>query len=359
MNTQHKVTFESTRIPIDCSIDLRFNHFKGFEEHYAANISMGGIFIRTPDLHPPGTQFELCFQLEDGQPLIRGTAEVVWRRAEDRGPDRPSGIGARFLHLDLESKYVIYRMVDCHIQHGGTPFDLEGDRQIIPVAGSAAAKRSLGPFLAFGLAALLLIAAGSLGYMRFAAAPDEAPSEPQAAAESLPENAAPENIPPEDIPPDAATAASGAEPVAGESSSVAAETDAEPAITEPEAATSQAAKVAEAVEATVDAWAHAWAEKDVAAYLASYTPDYTPPSGMSHAAWTDERQARLSRPGPIAIEISNLEVETPAPDRARARFDQAYSSATYRDRVRKSLELVYLAEGWRIVREEVVTADPP
>ncbi len=106
------------------------------------------------------------------------------------------------------------------------------------------------------------------------------------------------------------------------------------------------------------AWTRAWAEKDVAAYIASYAPGFRPLSGMSHDAWEKERRARLSRPGPIEIELSNLEIELLAGDRARARFEQVYASPTYRDRVRKALDLISRAEGWKIVREEVLADGP-
>lgn len=337
MAAQQNVKFESTRIPIDSSIELRFDHLSGFEQHYAANISMGGMFIRTGDLHPPGTQFDFRFELEDGQPLIQGTAEVLWRRAEDRGKTRPSGIGARFLSLDLESKYVIYRMVDRHIQLGGTPFDLEAFEK----SGQQTRGKKPRPFavaLGTGLAALLLLAAGGLMHVLLSRAPVQAtdPLEeanrsidsPTSSADEISTPASPETLPNAETKPARDVNSAG-----------------------PDDAT-------EALELAVTDWAQAWARKDVEAYLASYSPEFRPLPGMSHAAWEAERRSRLTRPGPIEVEISNLEIEKVAGDRAWARFDQTYASATYRDRVRKTLELVRQMGGWKIVREEVVTDDP-
>ncbi len=337
MAGEHNITFESTRIPIDSSIELRFDAFAGFEEHYAANISMGGMFIRTEDLHPPGTKFEFRFELDDGQPLIRGTAEVLWRRAEDRGPTRPSGIGAKFLSLDLDSKYLIYRMVDRHIQLGGVPFDLEASE----TAGhqtSAKAPRPLAVALGSGLVVLLLVAAGGLAYVRFSPAPDQSTEALEQAGLSIAATPSPAS---EQLPPTAAETVAAGEPEAT-----------------PEVSGADPEDLTEALEATVTDWARAWSRKDVEAYLASYGPEFRPLSGMSHAAWQDERRARLTRPGPIEVEISNLAIELVASDRARARFDQTYASASYRDRVRKVLELVRQAEGWKIIREEVVSDDP-
>ncbi|MBW8873457.1 MAG: TIGR02266 family protein [Acidobacteria bacterium] len=111
-------------MPLETRVQFKFDRFSGFLSDFSANISPGGMFIRTRTPQPPGTVLEFEFRLGDGFELIKGRGEVVWVRPEDEGPARPAGMGLRFLELSLGSKELIYRIVDHHIQQGGTPFDV-------------------------------------------------------------------------------------------------------------------------------------------------------------------------------------------------------------------------------------------
>ena len=115
---------DSRRVPLETRVQFKFDRFSGFLSDFSANISPGGMFIRTRAPQPPGTVLEFEFRLGDGFELIKGRGEVVWVRPEDEGPTRPGGMGLRFLELSLGSKELIYRIVDHHIQQGGTPFDV-------------------------------------------------------------------------------------------------------------------------------------------------------------------------------------------------------------------------------------------
>src|SRR3954468_12765674 len=115
---------DSRRVPLETRVQFKFDRFSGFLSDFSANVSPGGMFIRTRTPQPLGTVLEFEFRLGDGFELIRGRGEVVWTRAEDEGPARPAGMGLRFLELSQGSKELIYRIVDHHIQQGGTPFDV-------------------------------------------------------------------------------------------------------------------------------------------------------------------------------------------------------------------------------------------
>ncbi len=115
---------DSRRVPLETRVQFKFDRFSGFLSDFSANISPGGMFIRTREPQPPGTLLEFEFRLGDGFELIKGSGEVVWVREEDEGPTRPAGMGLRFQELSLGSKELIYRIVDHHIQQGGTPFDV-------------------------------------------------------------------------------------------------------------------------------------------------------------------------------------------------------------------------------------------
>ena len=119
-NSDSTVPFESKRVPFERTIILKFEQFSGFIKEYSANISMGGMFVRTTQLREPGSVFEFAFKLSDDYNLIQGVGEVVWVREEPE-----PGMGIRFLELDWESRKLIFRLVDQYIQDGGVPFDVE------------------------------------------------------------------------------------------------------------------------------------------------------------------------------------------------------------------------------------------
>ncbi|MDX1631412.1 MAG: TIGR02266 family protein, partial [Thermoanaerobaculia bacterium] len=105
---------------------LKFKEFRGFITEYSANISPGGMFIITESPQEPGSVFDFEFRLADDDfQIIHGLGEVVWVREESGGPDRPRGMGIRFLHLDEGSRELIEKMVEEHVRSGGTPFDLD------------------------------------------------------------------------------------------------------------------------------------------------------------------------------------------------------------------------------------------
>jgi uncharacterized protein (TIGR02266 family) len=124
---------DSRRVPLETRVQFKFDRFSGFLSDFSANVSPGGMFIRTLSPQPAGTVLDFEFRLGDGFELIRGRGEVVWTRAEDEGAARPAGMGLRFLELSQGSKELIYRIVDHHIQQGGTPFDVtQGPPDPIP-----------------------------------------------------------------------------------------------------------------------------------------------------------------------------------------------------------------------------------
>ena len=118
-----EIPFESRRVPLERRITLKFQHRDGFVNEYAANISLKGMFITAWVPEPCGSIFLFEVQVADRQRLIHGVGEVVWAREAEESPDRPSGMGVRFLKLDDASREVINGMVEAHVRRGGTPFD--------------------------------------------------------------------------------------------------------------------------------------------------------------------------------------------------------------------------------------------
>ena len=120
---------DSTRVPLAHRIQLKFDRFSGFINEYFSNLSPGGIFIRTDTPEPPGQLLDFEFRLGDGYELIHGRGEVVWARERGEGPERPPGMGVRFIELSPGSKDLIYKIVDDYVAHGGKPFDLTAHTQ--------------------------------------------------------------------------------------------------------------------------------------------------------------------------------------------------------------------------------------
>ncbi len=346
---------ESKRIPIQREIEIRFPHFEGFVTEASSNLSMTGMFVQSDSPQEPGTEFSFKFRIEDWK-LIQGTAEVVWKREQAEGADRPAGMGARFLELDAQSRRMVRWVVEKHIHEGGKPFEL-GPAPASPgprpapaasaeVAGAAAAptapeartvgsrpgtapttstawrraaRRRRATRLTLAAAAVLLIAAGALALALSRRQTPAAARRPAAAAEAA----------------------------------------AKPAGTAAETATAEAAtapSVSEEAQITalVRRWADAWSEQRVEDYLSCYASDFETPDRLRRSEWEAQRRERLQAPGFIRVAITALEVEPAADGRARATFFQNYRSDRFEDTVRKTLELVREEDGWRI-REERIT----
>lgn len=120
-----KADLERRRVPLERKISLKFKEFRGFITEYSSNLSMGGMFIRTNSPKPVGTIFDFELSLTDDFKLVQGIGEVIWVREADDGPERPSGMGVRFLDLSRDSRRLIQRIVEEQVAHGGTPFELE------------------------------------------------------------------------------------------------------------------------------------------------------------------------------------------------------------------------------------------
>ncbi|MGV3570177.1 MAG: TolC family outer membrane protein [Ramlibacter sp.] len=108
------------------------------------------------------------------------------------------------------------------------------------------------------------------------------------------------------------------------------------------------------VRNALEAWRAAWEKLDVAAYLQSYGAAFAPPQG-SRAAWEKRRQDVLSRAADVSIALEAPEVKITAPGEATVSFTQAYKSASYQDRVRKTMGWRLVGGRWVIVSE---TAEP-
>jgi hypothetical protein len=103
----------------------------------------------------------------------------------------------------------------------------------------------------------------------------------------------------------------------------------------------------------VDEWARAWSEQRVDDSIATYSRRFTPPGGLDRPAWETQRRAPILKPRRVEVALALVELEELEPGRSRVRFVQAYESDSYRDVVRKVLDLELTERGWKILRERV------
>ncbi len=96
-----------------------FNQFGDFQVENSANISESGIFIKSKKPRPPGSVFMFATWLGEEFRLVHGVGEVVWVRKRPEGPERPSGMGVRYLKTDRSSQDLIGRLIDARLPRGG------------------------------------------------------------------------------------------------------------------------------------------------------------------------------------------------------------------------------------------------
>ncbi len=332
-------TSESRRIPLEREISFRVPRFENFVTEYSANISATGIFVRTHEPLEPGTDLTLEFKVADDWKLIRGRGRVIWVRNQDEGPDKPAGMGIRFLEMDPQSRRLIHWMVDKHAREGGETFEFDELRQTADEAlgealsapaeqtamiGRGSGRSAAADRAAFGWRLLqAVVVLGLVGLVTWLFL-SRTPTSTGTTAEAVPAPAAATEAAP------AAEAASSASPaLAGGSPSGAA-------------------------RELIESWADAWSAGRVEDYLASYSESFQPPGGLSRRQWRANRIERLSTPQYIRVSITALELEVLGADRVRATFFQNYRSDRFEDTVRKPLELGLEDGRWRILSERVV-----
>lgn len=130
------------------------------------------------------------------------------------------------------------------------------------------------------------------------------------------------------------------------------------------------------ITSRVNDWASAWQHKDFDNYIKFYADKFSPEPPLSREDWEKQRKSRLSTPGKINLELSNIKVTCDG-DKAKAEFDQDYSVTTYKlkkskdgmgcevcnakriatkgfaDKVNKELQFEKAGSQWQIVRELV------
>lgn len=129
-----------------------------------------------------------------------------------------------------------------------------------------------------------------------------------------------------------------------------------PVVTEPLPEAHKPQPVAKAdpaaeVVKSLQAWAEAWSSRNIDAYLAAYKPDFKP-EGMSRKAWEKQRRDRIGKSEKIELGLGNVNIRMHDATHATVKFIQNYRSASYRDNIRKTLQLEKVGDAWLITSEQ-------
>lgn len=125
-----------TPAPSDLRIRFDFQSPAQYLDRYAADVSRGGIFVRTQQILPVGRAVRLDLQLSDGSTLIAGEGTVFWTREPD--PVRLAiepGMGIRFNRLTPESQkilaFLLAEKAERERAQDGSDFNDDNERTIV------------------------------------------------------------------------------------------------------------------------------------------------------------------------------------------------------------------------------------
>ncbi|HEY1587417.1 MAG TPA: TIGR02266 family protein, partial [Polyangia bacterium] len=133
------------RTPITLKIKFKSSNLDQFIERYSVDVSRGGIFIRTKEPLPVGTQLRFEFQLQDASSLIAGDGTVVWIREHD--PARQGvapGMGVRFDKLAADSQKVLDRILSEKQKRGDAQLESRFDAGVRASASASGTLSSSG-----------------------------------------------------------------------------------------------------------------------------------------------------------------------------------------------------------------------
>ena len=88
--------------PSGLSVRLPFGSPEEFLRRYGANLSKGGVYLRSKTLRAPGTTLTLEVKLQNGQRVLYANAVVAWVTG-NKGEGVP-GMGFKFITLDATSR---------------------------------------------------------------------------------------------------------------------------------------------------------------------------------------------------------------------------------------------------------------
>jgi uncharacterized protein (TIGR02266 family) len=109
------------RIPALRGLLVRCDSWNEFVQHYATDISQGGMFIVTDDPPELLSDIEVQISLPEGHDvMLRAQVVHIIDKAQAERDGRPAGIGVQFLNLDTMRKAQIHQLVEFARWEGAT-----------------------------------------------------------------------------------------------------------------------------------------------------------------------------------------------------------------------------------------------
>ena len=105
--TDHR---SNSRKAVGLLVKLKYSGVDEFAERYATNLSDGGMFIRSREPKPVGTELKFRVEIANGERVLQGTGVVRWVRSPD-DPSGAPGMGVQFETLDEASRALVDRML--------------------------------------------------------------------------------------------------------------------------------------------------------------------------------------------------------------------------------------------------------
>lgn len=104
------------RVPLYALVQVRTDASDEFWSELGVNLSVGGLFLETPEPYAPGSFLELRFSADPDDAVIEGVGRVMYRA--EGGPAGTTGVGVRFLHLVEPSLSRVYGAVRRRLERG-------------------------------------------------------------------------------------------------------------------------------------------------------------------------------------------------------------------------------------------------
>ena len=106
------------RAPLNMLVQFRLPDMDAFIREYSANISIGGMFIRTQEPRSEGARLYFQFRVPDDGSVFEGLGKVV----HINPPDHPTpGMGIEFINLEENSRRVLDEIIRARAE------ELDGD----------------------------------------------------------------------------------------------------------------------------------------------------------------------------------------------------------------------------------------
>lgn len=104
------------RIPISLEVNISFDDINSFISEYSADLSAGGIFIRTNRPRKVGTAVKLSMKLNSGKKLVEAEGVVVRVVLPgDVYTGAMPGMAIKFISIDEESQEIIEKYIQSKV----------------------------------------------------------------------------------------------------------------------------------------------------------------------------------------------------------------------------------------------------